>query len=37
MAENTYRNRRANPSTFTAGELIDIYDFLGVPREEREI
>lgn len=40
MSENTYRSKKANPEKFTASELIEMFDFLGVPREpvnEREI
>lgn len=33
MTQNTFITRKNHPENFSAGELIEIYDFLGVPNE----
>jgi len=37
ISENTFKAKKTNPEKFTIGEFIDMFDFLGVPKEEREI
>lgn len=39
MSENTFKAKKTNPEKFTSGEFIEMFDFLGVPKEpvnERE-
>lgn len=37
IAKTTYTSRKSNPETFTIEEIITLFDYLGVPQEERQI
>lgn len=37
ISQNTFTAKKTNPEKFTVGEMITMFDFLGVPKEERGI